>query len=165
MKKKEPQAGKDRGKVDAILKTLDGSEHHIRLSEASLPIECFRCGICCTVYQPLLSNEEIKTIARQLGLPAGTFLARYAQPTVIGYLLRQTKKGCVFLRWDSQARASCHIYPFRPAVCRNWAASLSRRECLEGLARLKTEGEILLAKELYSSPEAIERLCSILTDE
>ena len=165
MKKNKPQMGKGRGKGDAILKTLDGSKHHVRLGEASPPIDCFRCGICCTCYQPLLGSEEIETIARQLRLSTGTFLARYSQPTVIGYLLRQTEKGCVFLEWESQTRASCHIYPFRPEVCRNWTASLSRRECLEGLARLKTGGEILLAKELYSSPAAIERLCSILTNK
>jgi Fe-S-cluster containining protein len=125
MKRTENQPGKERGKVNAILKTLDGSEHHVRLDEAPLPIECFRCGICCTCYQPLLGDEEIETIARQLGLSAGAFLAKYAQLTVIGYLLRQTEKGCVFL---SRTRASCHIHPFRPEVCRNWAPSLSRRE-------------------------------------
>jgi hypothetical protein len=36
---------------------------------------------------------------------------------------------------------------------------------LEGLTRLKARGKILLAKELYSSPAAIERFCSILIDE
>ncbi|HEY78161.1 MAG TPA: YkgJ family cysteine cluster protein [Dehalococcoidia bacterium] len=163
MKRTARQGEKNRGKGDAILKTLDGNEHRVHLSEALLPIECFRCGICCTSYQPLLGSEEIETIARQLGLSTGTFLARYAQPTVIGYLLRQTEKGCVFLRWESETRASCHIHPFRPQVCRNWVPSLSRRECLEGLARLKAKGEILLVKELYSSTAALERFCSILT--
>ncbi len=165
MKRTENRPGKNRGRVNAILKTLDGSEHCVRLTEAPLPIECFRCGICCTCYQPLLSSEEIETIARQLGLSAGAFLAKYAQPTVIGYLLRQTEKGCVFLKWESRTKTSCHIHPFRPEVCRNWAPSLSRRECLAGLARLKARGEILLAKELYSSPAAIERFCSILIDD
>jgi Fe-S-cluster containining protein len=153
------------GKDDVILKTLDGSEHRFRLNKAPLPIECFRCGICCTCYQPLLKNEEIETIARRLGLSAGAFLTRYAQSTVIGYLLRQTEEGCVFLRWEGGTRANCSIHPFRPRVCRNWAPSLSRRECLEGLGRLKARGKILLAEELYSSREAIEQFYSLFSDE
>jgi Fe-S-cluster containining protein len=150
------------GKDDAILKTLDGNEHYVRLSEAPPPIECFRCGICCTCYQPLIENEEIATIARRLGLPVDAFLANYTQSTVIGYLLRQTEEGCVFLRWEGGTKANCSIHPFRPEVCRNWVPSLSRRECLEGLVRLKARGKILLVEELYSSQEAIEQLYSLL---
>ena len=127
MKRSENQPAKGRGNVNAILKTLDGSEHRVRPGEASLPIECFRCGICCTCYQPLLGNEEIETIARQLGLSTRAFLAEYAQPTIIGYLLRQTEKGCVFLKWESLTRASCQIHASRPEVCRTWTPSLSRR--------------------------------------
>ena len=151
---------------DAILTMLDGSEHRVRLGKVPPPIECFRCGICCTHYQPMLDTEEIETTAQRLGLSFGDFLSRYAQLTVVGYLLRQTEKGCVFLtREDGETRASCRLYPFHPEVCRNWAPSLSRRECLEGLGRLKTKGKIMLAKELYPSREALDRFYSVLINK
>lgn len=160
------QGKQSRARIKATLMMLDGSQHRVRLTEAQLPIECFCCGICCTCYQPLLDTEEIETIAQRLHLSVAAFLAKYAQRTAIGYLLRQTAKGCVFLAWgDNGARAGCRIYPFRPEVCRNWVPSLSRRECLEGIARLKARGRIMLVKELYPSPEARDRFHSLLADE
>ena len=135
---------------------LDGKEYHI--GKVWLPMECLRCGICCTRYQPPLTPEEVETIAKGLGLSPGDFLSKYVQITVAGYLLRQTEKGCVFLKWEEgEATANCDIYPFRPDACRNWVASLSRRECQEGLKRLKAEDKTILAHDLYTSLEAIER--------
>ena len=148
--------------MSGYLKTLDGDEHHI--SDIGIPIECFRCGVCCIRYQPQLTSEEIETIAGELGISTSDFLSRYAQSTNVGYLVRQSEKGCVFLIWEEDgARASCSIHPFRPEPCRNWAASLSRSECREGLGRLKANDQIMLAKELYSSQEAVDRFCENLT--
>ena len=141
--------------MSGYLRTVDGHERPV--GERQPQIECFRCGICCTRYQPPLTHEESETIAKGLGISTENFLARYAQLTNVGYLVRQLEKGCVFLTWKKEeARASCSIYPFRPEACRNWAASLSRSECREGLAKLKAEGKILLIKELYPSPEAVD---------
>ena len=148
--------------MSGYLRTLDGQEHHI--GETWPPIECFRCGICCTRYQPQLSSEEAATIAKGLGMSTEDFLARYAQFTNVGYLLRNSEKGCVFLSWEEDgARASCSIYPFRPEACRHWIASLSRHECQEGLTKLKTKDRIMLVQELYSSPEAIDRFAKNLS--
>ena len=144
------------------LRTLDGHEHHV--GKIWPPIECFRCGICCTRYQPQLTSEEAETIAKGLRVSTEDFLSRYAQLTNVGYLLRQSGKGCVFLSWEEDGtRAGCSIYPFRPEACRNWVASLSRRECREGLAKLKAKGEIMLAKELYPSQDAIDRFSEHLS--
>ena len=138
------------------LRTMDGYEH--RVGESWHSIECFCCGICCTRYQPQLSPEEAEIIARKLGMSTEDFLPRYAQLTNVGYLLRQSKKGCIFLTWEEDGtRGTCSIYPFRPEACQHWVPSLSRPECRDGLTKLKAKGEIMLANELYPSQEAISR--------
>jgi len=135
------------------LRTFDGQVY--RIGETLPPIECFRCGICCTRFQPRLTVGEVKRLAKRLALTTDDFISRYVEVTKVGYLLRQTKQGCVFLVWEEgETRASCRIYPFRPAACRDWVLSLSRPECREGLGRLKTRHQILLVKELYPSPQA-----------
>jgi len=100
-------------------------------------IDCFRCGICCTRYQPKLTPQEIRRIAKSLSLSTEDFLAQYVQITTIGYLLKQSAKGCIFLKWE-EGKTSCEIYHIRPKACRDWTASLSQPECRQGLARLKT---------------------------
>lgn len=118
------------------LNTLDGREQHT--GQAWPPIECFCCGVCCVRYQPQITTEESETIAAGLKMSAGDFLSRYVQFTNIGYLLRRSEKGCVFLSPEKDdSTAICTIYPFRPEICRDWVASLSRPECQEGLVRLK----------------------------
>ena len=105
------------------------------------PIECFRCGICCTGYNPQVTDEEIEFMAGHLSISVDEFISRYVSVTQIGYLLRQTENGCVFLtREEDSLETSCSIYAFRPAVCRELVPSLSRRQCLEGLARFKKDG-------------------------
>lgn len=147
--------------MSGYCRTLDGGEYHV--GDSLPPIDCFRCGLCCMRYQPRLTSEEIETIAVGLGLSTDDFLSRYVQVTKVGYLLRQSERGCVFLSWDREgARASCSIYDFRPESCRHWVPSLSRRECREGLLRLKARGKIMLPEELYTSPEAMDRFYSAL---
>jgi len=111
------------------------------------PIKCFRCGICCTRYQPPLNPEEIEPIARELGFSLAYFLSEYVQITVVGHLLRRTETGCVFLKWEDDSTATCRIHPFRPAACRDWVASLSKRECQEGLEKLKTRANKLITAD------------------
>jgi Fe-S-cluster containining protein len=136
------------------------------VDEALTPIECFRCGLCCTRYQPPIVPDEVAAIAAGLGLSAADFLARYGQLTNVGYLLRQTSGQCVFLiREAASATCSCRIHPFRPRACRDWVASLSQRECREGLSRLKSAGNIILVKEIYPSPQASEQFSRELHPE
>ena len=147
--------------MSGYVKMLDCREYHV--GQLQPPNECFRCGICCTRYQPRLSPEEVKTIAETLGLSIEDFLYRYAQSTKVGYLLRQSENGCVFVSWEEDnARASCSIYPFRPESCRNWVPSLSRPECREGLTRLKAKGKIMFPEELYPYLKTTDRFYSAL---
>jgi len=134
----------------AIIKTIEGKE--ITMAKQT-PIPCFRCGICCTCYQPPLTTEDIDNIASALGISRSKCISRYAVKVPIkeGYLLKRTKKGCIFLAWDADGKASCAIYPLRPKACREWTPSLAKPECLEGLTKLKSEGQIMLLEELFPS--------------
>lgn len=136
----------------AFIKTSEGKE--ITITEQT-PIPCFRCGICCTSYQPPLTSEDIDNIASALCISRSKCISRYAHKASIkeGYLLKHTKEGCVFLAWDVDGKARCTIHPSRPKACREWTPSLSKPECLEGLAKLKSRGQILLLEELFSSEQ------------
>jgi Fe-S-cluster containining protein len=148
----------------AVIKTLGGKE--ITITEQT-PIPCFRCGICCTCYNPPLTPEDIDNIASALRISSSKCISRYARKVPIkeGYLLKHTKKGCVFLAWDADGKARCTIYPSRPKACREWTPSLSRPECMEGLAKLKSRGQIMLLEELFPSPKDKQDLCSSLKGE
>jgi Fe-S-cluster containining protein len=144
-----------------IIKTMDGREH---VMAAEIPIACFRCGLCCSLYQPPLHPEDIEKIASTLRMSTVEFISRYVErvPTQEGYLLRGTERGCIFLTWGENGKACCTIYPLRPKACREWTPSLSKPECLEGLAKLKSKGQIMLVDELFSSKEDREELSSAL---
>lgn len=145
----------------ATIKTMEGKE--ITITEQT-PIPCFRCGICCTCYQPPLTPEDIENIASTLGTSRSKCISKYAVKVPIkeGYLLKQGKNGCVFLTWDTDGRARCSIYSSRPKACREWIPSLSKPECLEGLSKLKSEGQIMLLEELFPSHKEQKQLCQSL---
>jgi hypothetical protein len=50
------------------------------------------------------------------------------------------------------------MYPSRPKACREWTPSLSKPECLEGLAKLKSEAQMMLLEELFPSYEEKKKL-------
>lgn len=148
----------------ATLKTAEKKE--ITVAEQT-PIPCFRCGVCCTRYQPPLAPEDIDNIGSALGISRAKCISRYAVkvPTKEGYLLKRTEQGCVFLAWNVDIRATCTIHPARPKACREWTPSLSRPECREGLAKLKTRGQIILPEELFPSHEEQKELYQSLGQE
>ena len=148
----------------AIIKTLGGKE--TTLTEQT-PIPCFRCGICCTCYQAPLTHKDIDKIASDLGITSSKCISRYTRKVPIkeGYLLKHTRKGCVFLTWDTDGKGRCTIHPSRPKACREWAPSLSKPECLEGLAKLKSKEQIILLEELFPSQKDKQDLYSSLEGE
>jgi Fe-S-cluster containining protein len=144
----------------------DGTSH--TAGQRFDPIECFRCGICCIRYRPKVTNDEIKLIARRLGLPPQLFASRYVGLAANSrvYVLQNRSNKCPFFSRDIETgKGKCDIYDFRPAACRNWLASLSNPECREGLTRSKTRSAILLPGELYSSPEELQKFCSSLRSD
>jgi len=148
----------------SIIKTLGGKE--ITITEQT-PLPCFRCGICCASYQAPLTPEDIDNIASALGISSSKCISRYAlkAPIKEGYLLKRTEKGCIFLAWDADGKARCTIHPSRPKACREWTPGLSKPECLEGLAKLKSEGQLMLLEELFSSQKDKQNLYSSLEKE
>ena len=108
-----------------------------RFVEASA-IPCHRCGVCCERWQPLVSGEEAARLAAFLGVEVEAFLAEYTAAYPFDdavRLLRREGRGCVFLGRDEGGRSLCTVHPARPDTCREWTASLDRRECVDGLAR------------------------------
>jgi Fe-S-cluster containining protein len=141
----------------AVLRTVEGTEATIM---EQTPVPCFRCGICCTCYQPPLSREDIDNIAAALGISRAKCISRYAVKVPIkeGYLLKRGKSGCIFLAWQADGRARCTIHPYRPKACREWIPSLAKPACLEGLSKLKSEGQVMLLDGVFSSREQQEEL-------
>jgi Fe-S-cluster containining protein len=141
----------------------DGTEH--KVGDGLSEIECFRCGVCCARYRPKVTLKEIKRIARKLGMSSDAFSSAYvrAVPTKEAHILQNSADTCPFLRWNEDgAKAACSIHAFRPEACRNWVPTLSRPECREGLAKLKSGGGLLLPHDMYKSGKDIERLSAAM---
>ena len=147
------------------LRLMDGSEH--LFGEQRPPVECFCCGYCCVGYNPLVNDEEIGVMAEYLGISVREFKRRYIDETLIGYLIRQTREGCVFLEPDEvSGKAYCSIHPARPEVCRTWRPSLWRRECLTGLTQLENKcGRIMPAAFVFEGQEQLGEFISTLRQD
>ncbi|HEY7294182.1 MAG TPA: YkgJ family cysteine cluster protein [Dehalococcoidia bacterium] len=119
-------------------------------------IPCFRCGVCCRRWQPLVGRAEAARLAAHLGISVDEFLDRYTRRYPLAeetYQLHERDGGCVFLTFED-GRAGCVVHEARPQACRNWDASLSRRECLEGLALLAAAEPLWSPLALYDGPDA-----------
>ena len=147
--------------VKGWLRTLEGCEFDIH--DGRKTVECFRCGICCMGYHPQLSEVEVERMAGCLGITSQAFISRYVQITQIGYLLRQTKTGCVFLRWENgTGKSICGVHAFRPDACRAWEPTLYRRECKAGLFKLQEDDRLMSVGKVYETPEQLERFYAAL---
>jgi Fe-S-cluster containining protein len=102
-------------------------------------IACFRCGICCTEYQAIISVEEKQRIADKLEITPEDFQSRYTDkrwPGAESFLLRKLNGSCIFFeRIEGSKATRCRIHAFRPSSCVDWVPSLYRRECRRGLAK------------------------------
>ncbi|MFH1382527.1 MAG: YkgJ family cysteine cluster protein [Chloroflexota bacterium] len=107
-------------------------------SPARGTLVCFRCGACCSDFQPALSVAEARRISDALGLGWVKFLDHYTDSRWVGdtFLLRQRHGSCVFLeRHEGSALSTCLIEPFKPSACRDWMPGWEKTECRKGLAR------------------------------
>lgn len=120
-------------------------------------IPCHRCGLCCERWQPLLTRADRERLAAHLGLSVATFEVAYTQPYPLDderRLLRQENGRCVFLRYEGQ-HTTCTVHPARPQACRDWQPGLSRKECVEGLARFADAAGLIRLEDLY--PDEADR--------
>jgi len=126
---------------------------------------CFRCGICCTVYQVNIGLAEGQRIADGLGLVWEEFLNRYTDerwPGTTNFLLRKNNGACVFLeRIEGSKVTCCLIHPIRPSSCIDWVPSLYRKECQRGLADY-WELAVSFSGQLEGSTQKVREFCDLL---
>ena len=80
--------------------------------EAFSIIDCIRCANCCKTISPLFLKEDIRRIAKHLGMTEADFQATYLQADEDGDLCLKNLP-CPFLAEDGR----CTIYEVRPKDC------------------------------------------------
>ncbi len=101
------------------------------------PMECIRCGICCTRYQAIVSLDEVQQIASYLGFSVDEWVKLYSEPrwhSHKNYLIRHVNAACIFLRYVG-GMSYCDIQPVKPPCCYDWIPCLGNKECREGLRK------------------------------
>lgn len=125
------------GKCFRLLWSGIPAGHKDLVPEAASDITCVRCGLCCTHLLVKLSRNDMRALARGLGISNHDLLRKWVRMTAIGPVLRQNGSRCVFLGGgDHGTITACRVYEHRPEVCRSWVPSRSRRECQEGLSKV-----------------------------
>ena len=101
------------------------------------PMECLRCGTCCTMHQAFVSKEDLERISAYLGITPGAGKREYDDPRwqYSQYnLIRHVDGACVFLTYEGGS-ATCAIQAVKPKCCRDWNPAPDRKECREGLEK------------------------------
>lgn len=101
------------------------------------PMECLRCGTCCTIHQAFVSDEDIERITAYLGLSREEWTRAYDDPRwrYSQYnLIRHVNGACAFLNYD-KGLATCTIQPVKPGCCHDWEPGADRKECRTGLEK------------------------------
>ena len=116
-----------------------GGEDAHEGKSGSVEVPCFRCGICCSIYQVRIDMQEAQAIAAHMGMELYDWVGQYCDPRWRGtasFLIRHEGDGCVFLVPGSvKNTVLCSIHSVRPSSCREWEAGLHKDECREGLRR------------------------------
>lgn len=142
----------------------DGFQHTV--GNEDMPIECFRCGICCVRYRPKVTQAEIERIAHELSLSKEEFILKFVRsiPEKAISIIQNDDDCCPFLRIEKKTnKATCIIHHCRPHACIYWQAGLSRTECREGLNILNPEKPILLTGDMYSTVQEVENFYSAIS--
>ncbi len=78
-------------------------------------IDCLQCANCCTTTGPLLTDTDIKRVAKHLRMKDAQFVAQYVREDEDGDQVFKTMP-CPFLGADKY----CSIYEHRPKACRDY---------------------------------------------
>jgi len=98
---------KDKEEVDQI-----AAKTH---EEVFNEIDCLACANCCKTTPALLTEDDIKRIAKFLKISIGIFKRKYVLEDVNGDLSFK-KIPCVFLEKDNK----CKVYEVRPEACKDY---------------------------------------------
>ncbi|MFH0846585.1 MAG: YkgJ family cysteine cluster protein [Chloroflexota bacterium] len=101
---------------------------------------CFCCGVCCSKYSVGVSLDEGMGIAAWFNFTWDDWQDKYTDPSLSRgelFILRRRPNGlCVFLEPGEDGKTfKCRIHECKPALCRDWLASLFQPDCQEGLAK------------------------------
>jgi len=81
--------------------------------EVEESIDCTACANCCRVATTQVTERDVKTLSRFLGMSIPEFLRDYTtESKEEGRVLRRNENGCVFL--DNNL---CTVYEARPDTC------------------------------------------------
>jgi Fe-S-cluster containining protein len=116
--------------------TLEGKPTAINFTGV-YDFTCFRCGTCCSRYQPRLSLNEAHNLADKLKVSWEDFLEQYTDrrwPGTQSFLIRAHNDACLFLQTPANKKQRlCLIHLYKPACCREWQSGLDHPECRQGL--------------------------------
>ncbi len=90
-----------------------------------LQFECQQCGYCCIGFSGIVevNSDEIRDMAKTLGISPSTFRREYCFTYKKGYSLKETDEKCIF--YDQ----GCKVYHARPNQCRTfpfWSQNLQK---------------------------------------
>ncbi|MCF8460745.1 MAG: YkgJ family cysteine cluster protein [Flavobacteriales bacterium] len=116
---KKKQAENEALKLVAQLKwknprQLDSLFHEAH-EKAFSCIDCLQCANCCTTTGPLLTDTDIKRVAKHLRMKDAQFVAQYVREDEDGDQVFKSMP-CPFLGADKD----CSIYEHRPKACRDY---------------------------------------------
>jgi len=108
-------------------------------TEKHEPMECRRCGVCCTRHQAFVTPEDIVRITTYLGITVQDWNRLYddSRWQYSEYrLIRHVNGACAFLTYDN-GLATCTIQEVKPACCADWKPGPDRVECKEGMEKIE----------------------------
>jgi len=84
--------------------------------EVSDAIDCRQCAECCRVAEVPVTERDLESLCKHLGIKAKQVREQYTQTGEDGeMILKRTESGCVFLEGND-----CTIYEFRPRTCEDY---------------------------------------------
>ena len=95
-------------------RVVDGLFHEAHDNAFSC-INCLECANCCTTTGPLLTDTDIKRVAKHLRIKEVDFVSKYVREDEDGDQVFKTMP-CPFLGADNY----CSIYEHRPKACKDY---------------------------------------------